>query len=153
MKKALLSSFLGLASLALWAAPSVAGTFGLIPCHCWPCGGCGCCCGKCCSTICVRPYNAFSPCCSGTIFCDGCMPLGSPGCGQPACGCPSPGVLNYQGVPGCAEQTAPPPAAAHTQAAPYGGPVQAAVYQDSAPRLPASVTPTAAPWYWTPGGR
>src|SRR5579885_3642067 len=44
--------------------------FGLIPHH----GCCGCCgCG---AQFCVRQYNAFSPVCCGTIYCDGCCPFG-----------------------------------------------------------------------------
>jgi hypothetical protein len=90
MKKLLLSAFLGFATLALTPALSQAKTFGLFT-------GCGlCCCSKC--TFCVRPYNAFTPVCSGNITCMGCcMPfapqpnyggLDYPGAGP---GCPAPG--------------------------------------------------------------
>jgi hypothetical protein len=58
-----------------------------------PCAACfwkHCCgCNKYSTYICVRPYNAFSPVCFGSICCDGCCPLQacSPSCGG---GCPPP---------------------------------------------------------------
>jgi hypothetical protein len=82
MKKRLPPALLALVACGLWATPSFAGAFGLFTC--------GCCCGRNCCTFCVRPYNAFSPTCCGTVFCDGCMPLGSGG---------APGALNYGGIP------------------------------------------------------
>jgi hypothetical protein len=33
------------------------------------------CCRSCSTYICCRPYNAFTPCCFGSICCDGCCPL------------------------------------------------------------------------------
>ena len=74
MKKLLLSALLGLAVLAGTPALSQAGTFGLFTnCSWFGCWGCGC--GNSCSTFCVRPYNAFTPVCSGNITCMGCMPF------------------------------------------------------------------------------
>ncbi|HEY7312669.1 MAG TPA: hypothetical protein VH643_25110 [Gemmataceae bacterium] len=94
MKKILTAALLTLASSSLLATPSFAGCcFGLIP-H-----SCGCC-----SKFCVRQYNAFSPVCCGTVYCDGCCPFGSGGCGG-GCGPCGDGMccggLNYFGVLGC----------------------------------------------------
>ncbi len=102
MKKLLPSALLALAVSGFAAAESFAGAFGLFP-HCGCCG-CG-------AKFCVRQYNAFSPVCCGTVFCDGCCPFGS-GCGPnfggggggPCAGgmCPGGGGgLNYMGVMGC----------------------------------------------------
>jgi hypothetical protein len=101
MKKLLFSSVLALAGLGLCAAPSQAWTFGLIPYHCWPCGGCSGC-GKCCGMICIRPYNAFSPVASGSMCFDGCNPFCGGGCpgGYPGMcpgGCRGPGPGGYAG--------------------------------------------------------
>lgn len=128
MKKLLYTSILGLAALALGAAPSQARTFGLIPHHCWPCrcfGRCGACCG----TICIRPYNAFSPVASGSMCFDGCNPFcgGGPGyCGGPigatlpACdGAPAPGAPTPAPVPALTPAPNPGPGA---QLFPYGQP-------------------------------
>ena len=43
------------------------------------------CCHK--GTIKVRPYNAFTPACFGTMYCDGCMPMQArfPNCDQGGC--------------------------------------------------------------------
>jgi hypothetical protein len=61
MKKLLLPALLSVAALGCAAAPSFAGTFGLIP-HTWGLG-----CNKC-ATCCIRPYNAFTPvCCGGEV--------------------------------------------------------------------------------------
>ena len=87
MNKFLTSALLGLASLGLALPTASAGTFGLFP-HC------GFCCRKCC-TFCVRPYNAFSPVCSGNICLDGIYPFAS---GYPGAGGQ---YLNYNGVPCC----------------------------------------------------
>jgi hypothetical protein len=81
MKKLLLSIALGLSALAVTPEASKAGTFGL-----FTCGGCGC--SSCC--FCVRPYNAFTPVCSGNITCMGCMPF---------C-CPTPGYNGMMVQPG-----------------------------------------------------
>jgi hypothetical protein len=91
MNKLFTRALLALSVLTLAAAPSFAwGTFGLFP-HC------GHCCNKC--NFCVRPYNAFSPVCSGTICCDGCFPFGG---GYPGGGGCSP-ALNYSGFPACCQ--------------------------------------------------
>jgi hypothetical protein len=72
MKNLLPSAVLALAVSGFVTASSFAGcTFGL--CYSKGCCGCG-------AKFCVRQYNAFSPVCSGTVFCDGCCPFGS-GCG------------------------------------------------------------------------
>jgi hypothetical protein len=89
MKKLLTAALLALVVSGLSAPSSQAGSFGLFyHHHCGCCGGC---------TFCVRPYNAFSPVCSGCITCDGCMPFSS-GCGPG--GCPT---LNYSGLPACGD--------------------------------------------------
>jgi hypothetical protein len=60
MKKLLLAAALALTL----ATPSFAffKAFGLIPC--------GLCCRKCCTTFCVRPYNAFTPACCPNFCCN-----------------------------------------------------------------------------------
>jgi hypothetical protein len=100
MKKLLFSAILALAAFNVSATPSFAGTFGLFP-HC------GCCC-SCGAKFCVRQYNAFSPVCSGTIYCDGIMPIASGlangGCANGMCGGGGASALNYYGFmngPGC----------------------------------------------------
>jgi hypothetical protein len=102
MKNLLTSALLAIAASAFVAAPSFAGCcFGLCYKHCGCCG-CG-------AKFCVRQYNAFSPVCCGTVFCDGCCPFGSCGggygpgyggcgpCADGMCG----GGLNYMGTPAC----------------------------------------------------
>ncbi len=82
MKKLLLA----LLALSTCATPAFAGkTFGLCIRR-----RCGRCCNSC-ATFCVRQYNAFSPVASGSICCDGFLPIGSPGC--------APGTINYGGIP------------------------------------------------------
>jgi hypothetical protein len=86
MKKFLSIGVLTLASMWLTAGTSSAGcTFGLFTqASCWPfnclanCHCCGC------STICIKPYNAFSPPCGGTLFTDDLVgPLrNQAGCGR-----------------------------------------------------------------------
>lgn len=101
MKKLFTAALLALASSSFLATPSFAGCcFGLFYKHCGCCG-CG-------ANFCVRQYNAFSPVCSGTVFCDGCCPFGSGGYGPgfaggcgPCAGGMCPGVMNYSGVLGC----------------------------------------------------
>ena len=152
MKKMLFSMIVGVASLGMAAVPSQAGTFGLFVCggHCDSCGGCGFfhhCCNKCCSTICIRDYNAFSPSFCGNMCFNGCNPF----CGGCNTGCANCGPT-IQGVPsygGCAAEpcgpvSVPGPGA---QAMPYGGPVQSAAM---AQMYPQSVTPVGVqPNYWT----
>lgn len=68
MKRLLAAAVVSLISLALWAGQATAGIF-----NCWCCNKCG--------TFCVRPYNAFSPVCYGSVTCVGFNPLTTPGCG------------------------------------------------------------------------
>ncbi|MGE3804602.1 MAG: hypothetical protein AB7K24_08015 [Gemmataceae bacterium] len=61
----------------------------------WPCFPlCGCCKkSKCCTTISIKQYNAFTPVCCGSLHCDGCCPvnMSPPCCGvQSMCG---PGIF------------------------------------------------------------
>lgn len=90
MKKLLFAALLSLAGVGLGTGQASAWLF----CH-------HCCSGS--ATLCVKPYNAFSPSCFGTIACDGCFPVnfghhgpyppggpgGGPGCCPPAWGPPS----------------------------------------------------------------
>ncbi|MHB1421632.1 MAG: hypothetical protein ACYC3I_00265 [Gemmataceae bacterium] len=94
MKKLLPSAVLALVVSAGMTAQSFAGCcFGLFT----NCCGCS-------AKFCVRQYNAFSPVCCGTVYCDGCCPFGSGGAGGGcAGGGPCMGALQYSGVlaPGC----------------------------------------------------
>jgi len=85
------------------------------------CGDC-CCSSKCCATICLRPYNAFTPVCCGSLCVDGCasMMFGGMYMGHPCYagmhglpGYPYPGMYPMAGtIPGTvAPRTTPPPAA------------------------------------------
>jgi hypothetical protein len=65
MKRLLAVGILSLAALGMATAPAPA----LFHCCHWGC------CGKCCQTICIRPYNAFTPVCFGSLCCTGCSPL------------------------------------------------------------------------------
>lgn len=85
MKRLLFSAALGL--LVLASTGHRASAWGLL--H-W------CCCHDCCATICCKQYNAFTPCCFGTICCNGCCPIAYGNCGPNApgpmgCG-PGPGA-------------------------------------------------------------
>ncbi len=75
MKNMLSGALLALAGLAGLASSTQAGTFGLFTCG-------GACCNKC--GIVIRPYNAFSPLCAGSICGLGC----GHGCGKSG-GCAS----------------------------------------------------------------
>jgi hypothetical protein len=100
MKKLLPSAVLALVVSGVLTAQSFAGCcFGLFT-NCCGCCGCG-------AKFCVRQYNAFSPVCSGTVFCDGCCPFGacggygfggSGGCADGMCGAGGCG-LPFMGVP------------------------------------------------------
>jgi len=68
MKKLLAAALCSVITLFAWSSQASAGIF-----------NCGCC-NKC-GTFCVRPYNAFSPVCYGTVTCAGVNPLCSPGYG------------------------------------------------------------------------
>jgi len=149
MKKLLSSSVLALAVCAMMAPELFAGRcFGLFP-HC----GCRCRRGNCC-TVCVKPYNAFTPTCCGninvTVGC--CAPGGGQGPG--VCYNPLPANCNPMGMEmGCeggmdcgqvismGPTSTPVPNAASASpqtkqpAMPYGGPVQSASYR--VPQYPA----------------
>ncbi len=101
MKKLLPSAVLALLVSGAVTAQSFAGCcFGLLP------NLCGCCgCG---AKFCVRQYNAFSPVCSGTVFCDGCCPFGAcggggyggfGGCADGMCGPGGCGIMPFSGLP------------------------------------------------------
>jgi hypothetical protein len=67
MKKLFVLGILSLGALGMAAQDSAAGLF-----HRWCCGHH---CGHHSLKICVRPYNAFTPICSGTLNCVGCNPF------------------------------------------------------------------------------
>src|SRR6266542_442853 len=101
MKRLILSAVLGAAALGLSSGPVQAGCgpfgcgnlygpFSWLPCR--KCCGCG-------ATFCVRQYNAFSPVCAGTVYCDGINPLG--GCGIPGGFNPNHGAMPYPCGPTC----------------------------------------------------
>jgi hypothetical protein len=112
MRKLLFAALLSLAGVGLSTGQASAWLF----CH-------HCCSGS--ATLCVKPYNAFSPSCFGTIACDGCFPVsfgnhgpyppwaygGGPGCCPPAwdaC-CPSLGcAMDGAGCGSCLPGAAPP---------------------------------------------
>ena len=102
MKKLLAFGVLSLAALGLEASSASA----------WLFGHCGCC-SQCCSVICCRQYNAFTPCCFGNICCVGCCPLAPavppapsvcptpcPPCPMECCG-PAPFDVPPPGGPSC----------------------------------------------------
>ncbi|HTU93772.1 MAG TPA: hypothetical protein VMF69_27075 [Gemmataceae bacterium] len=105
MKKLLPTAVLTLVVSGLVTAQSYAGCcFGLFP-KCCGCCGCG-------AKFCVRQYNAFSPVCSGTVFCDGCCPFGAcgggyggyggfGGCAGGMCGPGGCGVMPFTGMLNC----------------------------------------------------
>ena len=79
MKRILLGTLIALSSLTT-AVPVEAGrTFGLFV-------GLGRCHNHC--DFCIRQYNAFTPVCSGSLTCDGCVPFANcmPGFGYSSCG-------------------------------------------------------------------
>src|SRR5262249_42641279 len=114
MKKLLL---VGLLSAAVLTLNSPAAQAGIIK----RCLGRDCC--KCSMSLCVRPYNAFSPVCCGCLTCMGCCPFtggmdGGMGCGPmgpPAC---MPSCFNGCGPScsssGCCDTGCLPPAGAVT---------------------------------------
>jgi hypothetical protein len=143
MKKLFHAAILSLAVCAVWATPSPAWTFGLIVHH----GCCGGCCGCGCS-VCIRPYNAFTPVVSGCLCCDGCVPFcstsfnpgyscgpgvpcaggccdggscGPGGCDGPAISGALPPVGWLQGSPAPAQPATPSDGTASTYAAAHGG--------------------------------
>jgi hypothetical protein len=164
MKKILPAALLALVATSLSATSSFAGTFGLIPHGC--CWGC---CNSC--SVCVRPYNAFSPVVSGNLCCDGVIPFnangygagccaGGAGCGAAGCdGCygnlPTAGPVEYpQPVPSSA-----PPAATTTGYAVPAANVHTSGYRPNfypgygysygaAPQALAQPAPANVPSYW-----
>ncbi len=171
MKKLLAIGVFTLASL--WLTPgtsSAGGTFGLFTqASCWPwscLATCGC--NKCCATICVKPYNAFSPTCSGTIYCDGFCPLNNR-CGGFGIGTGGGyGTLPEAG-PGCegtpvgglpleSQPTVGVPQGVNTSrlwqnAAPYYGPVQVGYTIPAYAPRSNTAQPMAVPYYWNSNGR
>jgi hypothetical protein len=94
MKKLLGLGLLSVAALGWATAPASAW---------WPCFPMkGCCKSKCCSTICIRQYNAFTPVCTGSLCCDGCCPINfgaGGGCCPTNC-CPTSSTCSAGGVYG-----------------------------------------------------
>jgi hypothetical protein len=82
MRNLLYSGLLGFAAVLALSVSAQAGTFGLFIHHkcCKCCDGC---------SVCIRPYNAFTPVVSGTLIADGCFPFSSGfnnfGCGGAGC--------------------------------------------------------------------
>ena len=124
----------------------------VIAASCGGCGGCGLfhhCCSKCCSTICVRDYNAFSPSFCGNMTFNGCNPF----CGGNGAGYPRlrpqhsgrPLLRRLRGRCGAPVEVPGPGA----MAMPYGGPAQAAAMAQQYPQsvMPAGVQPN----FWTAG--
>ena len=72
MKKLLISAALGLILVA--STTPRASAWGLFRCC------------HCCANICCKQYNAFTPCCFGTICCNGCCPIAYGNCGPYAPG-------------------------------------------------------------------
>src|SRR5262249_55929278 len=164
MNKMLLGGLLGLASLALASAPARAGAFGCCTssaygccfgkCFRRCCNPCGCCCA---SVLCIRQYNAFTPVCCGSLYCDGCTPFGAPcggggyGCGPArlAPGCPT---ICGDATPTCAAPAPVPQQqmAARPMMVQYA-PVQMVgyypTYYGAAPMWPAIPQVTPAYWY------
>jgi hypothetical protein len=164
MKKLLPSAVLALVVSGVVTAQSFAGCcFGLLPRMCGCCG-CG-------AKFCVRQYNAFSPVCCGTVFCDGCCPFGAGGgyggcadgmCGPGGCGLPFSGIpAGACGPNGCdggclgslppSDPTPGAPAAPTTTASPLPSgptslipsdrPIQNATYRPASFTLPAPLAP------------
>ncbi|HZU37358.1 MAG TPA: hypothetical protein VFA18_15650, partial [Gemmataceae bacterium] len=77
MKKLIVFASLSVAGLILSSSQASA----------WWCHHC-CHDNKCCTTICLRPYNAFTPVCCGNLSCNGCCPINMTQgcCGNGACG-------------------------------------------------------------------
>jgi hypothetical protein len=112
MKKLLFAAILSLAGVGLGTGQAKAWLF----CH-------HCCHGS--ATICVRPYNAFTPSVFGCITADGCFPLcgsqcpppppppwmfGGPmggGCCGPSLGCAMDGGTSHVVAPGAPVTTSP----------------------------------------------
>ncbi len=122
MKRLILTAVLGAA--AMWLSAPTAQAWG-----CKSCGHCG-------AEFCVRQYNAFSPVCHGTIYCDGINPIcGVPGGLNPyCCGCAAPGSWLNAGV---MPPEGPPAATVPAPLPSLPGP--------ATPVLPSPTTPTVLP--------
>lgn len=119
MKKLLALGLLSVAALGFATAPASAW---------WPCFPLkGCCKNKCCSTICIRQYNAFTPVCCGSLCCDGCCPMTFGGCNfgggnnccmpnQSCCVGGDAACLGQLPAPGAVASPMMPPATAQQQA-------------------------------------
>jgi hypothetical protein len=164
MKKILTAAFLAVGLTNLSATPASAGAFGLFY-H-----SCCCCCGGC--TVCLRPYNAFTPVVSGNLCCDGCVPFCPTGAyAGGACGPLGCGPLMGPGCDGGCFGQLPPVTCAPSDApagtigmAPQGVPVpmvygppqanvysagyQPAMYPVYPPTMPRQAQPASAPEYW-----
>jgi hypothetical protein len=115
MRKYLFAAALSAGALCLNVGQASAGLF-------------RCCCYKKCCTFYCKPYNAFSPCCCGSVCFDGCCPPTQPPCPpQPTCcadsfcgdGCGGPGAGFLPGLtPGA---PTPPTTGAPQQGTPPGG--------------------------------
>lgn len=74
MKKLLFAAVLSLAGVGLTSGQASAGIFHCLFGRCHKCSDCE-------TTLCVKAYNAFSPTCFGTLWCNGCAPISGPGFG------------------------------------------------------------------------
>jgi hypothetical protein len=77
--KSFVLTALSLACLGLSARPASAWWLGLHRCGC----------NRYSTIVVCRPYNAFTPVCSGSMVCDGCCPFACPNCGPGACCSPA----------------------------------------------------------------
>ena len=157
---------LSLACLGLSARPASA----------WWLHRCGC--NRYSTIIVCRPYNAFTPVCSGSMVCDGCCPFACPNCAPGACCSPAltnpllsmcndpAGIYGYaqaqpmmmapQAMPMPAPQfQAPVPVPTQQTQAPMNYNLQPAAYQQGYPAYyplypaPMNVNPyQQAPAYW-----
>jgi hypothetical protein len=126
MKKLLVLGFLGL--VALHTSAQKASAWCLFKNHC---------CCKFNTTLCIKPYNAFSPVAYGNIVGEGCMPVnvfGGYGGGQQGPGC-APCYGGACSGPGCVVGGGYIPSGVHTTPGVARGMVM--------PTAPQNVTPTA----------
>ena len=96
-------------------------------------------CCKCSTYICCTPYNAFSPCCCGSICCNGCCPFSCGPCCAPCCPTPccGPSLLSSnccesEGTP-CAPGYVPPQPMPNASPAPNWAPPAPAPMVSQAP--------------------
>jgi hypothetical protein len=123
--------FLGLVSLATLCASASSAQAWFH--HC-----CGC--NHCTTTLCIRPYNAFSPVAYGSIVGDGCLPINIYGGGLPCMR----GPYGYAGpscfTSGCCDSGCLPPAGGGTTPAPAQPMPQGAPGKQFTPPNPAPLT-------------